>query len=451
VAAAVDVAIVFGSVTASEFSDRTCHALSCTPADRDQDGLIADVAAANPRTIVMLETSSAVLMPWAPAVPAILEAWYPGEQGGHAMADVLFGDAEPGGRLPVTFPLREEDTPFYLHPERYPGVAELAQYSEGVFVGYRWYDENGLAVLFPFGHGLGYTTFAYSGFTIDTSGSEPVVRVTVTNTGSRRGSEVVQLYVGLPDDPVPQPPLALKGYQKVRLDPGDATTVAFSLSERALSYWDVGSSSWQVAPGCYQVMVGRSARDPQASGAFARGNETGCGFCPRSACRRPVESGKSTLVLRDQPGQSADRWLWRWTKGAATAKVDFGNPLATTDYQLCLYDAASRLVGNASAAGGDVCQGRPCWKETPRGFRYRKSEVSGTGLRHSLQISLAEGATGKARIGVTGRGGENPALPPLPLAQPVTAQLVNGAGVCWEATYGAPATNRPGLFRDRAD
>lgn len=270
-AAGAEVTIVFGSVETTEFVDRPCLALACTPAERDQDGLIRDVAAANPNTIVMLETSSAVRMPWAEDVAAILEAWYPGEEGGNAMARVLFGDVDPGGRLPVTFPAREEDTPFYLHPERWPGIAERAEYSEGVFVGYRWYDEEAIEPLFPFGHGLSYTTFSYSGLEVADDGTTVTVSATVTNTGTRPGSDVAQLYLSKPGVAAPQPPRWLAGFRKVSLAPGESATMTFTLDARSLSYWDTAAHAWVVDPGCYGIHVGRSSRALALHGAVARG------------------------------------------------------------------------------------------------------------------------------------------------------------------------------------
>lgn len=271
VAAAADVAIVVASDAATEFLDRPCLSLRCATPERDQDGLIADVAAANPRTVVLLETSGPVLMPWLDDVASVLEAWYPGQEGGHAIAAVIFGDAEPGGRLPVTFPARDEDTPFWGHPERWPGVAEQAHYSEGIFVGYRFYDEMGIAPLFPFGHGLGYTTFDYRNpLVVETPGG---VRagVEVANTGSRAGATVVQLYLGKPETTLEQPPRWLAGFRKVALAPGEARRVWFTLDDRALASWDEAAGAWVVGTGCYRVMFGASSRDIRAEGAFARG------------------------------------------------------------------------------------------------------------------------------------------------------------------------------------
>ena len=271
-----DVAIVFASDNQTEFADKPCLTLQCgNPPRGDQDGLIRTVAAANPNTVVVLLTGGPVLMPWAGDVRAIVEGWYPGVEGGNALARVLFGDVDPGGRLPATFPVREEDLPTSGRPERYPGVAENAEYSEGVFVGYRHFDQNRIAPRFPFGHGLSYARFRYGGLRIASAdGGRLGARVSavVRNVSRRPGVEVPQLYVGLPSrSGVPQPPRALKAFRKIALRPGEARRVTFDLDERSLSYWDEGASAWRAAPGCYPVEVSRSSRATQLRGALLVG------------------------------------------------------------------------------------------------------------------------------------------------------------------------------------
>ncbi|WP_433325505.1 glycoside hydrolase family 3 C-terminal domain-containing protein [Spirillospora sp. CA-294931] len=266
-----DVAIVFATDSQGEFFDKSCLTLRCgDPWRGDQDALISEVAKANPKTIVVLETGGPVLTPWAGQVAGIVAAWYPGQRAGTALARVLYGDVDPGGRLPVSFPVAEADAPTAGNPEQYPGVNKTVTFSEGVFIGYRHYDAKKIAPQFPFGHGLSYTTFAYSGLDV---GPE-AVRVTVTNTGSRPGVAVPQLYLGLPSTAVPQPPRQLKGYQKLTLAPGQSGQVTFPLTSRSLSYWDEEASTWKVAPGCYKVTVGGSSRDAAQTGSFARGSAT---------------------------------------------------------------------------------------------------------------------------------------------------------------------------------
>ena len=253
-----DAAIVFASDYETEGTDRRCLTLECPDQNGDQDALIEQVAAANPRTIVVLETGGPVLTPWRGKVGALVEAWYPGDQGGTAIARVLFGDADPGGRLPATFPQQEGDIPTAGDPEKYPGVAENVKYKEGVLVGYRWYDANNITPAFPFGFGLSYTSFDYRNLSVK-PGS---VSVDVKNVGTRTGSDVPQLYLGLPAPPgVIEPPKMLKGFQPVTLAPGQTQRVTLPITQRALSYWNTAAGDWRVAPGCVNVMVGHSSRD----------------------------------------------------------------------------------------------------------------------------------------------------------------------------------------------
>jgi beta-glucosidase len=251
-AQAADVAIVMVGDDETEGSD---HALSLSG---NQDQLVQAVAAANQRTAVVIKSGAPVLMPWVNSVPAILEAWYPGEEDGNAVAAVLFGDVNPSGKLPVTFPQAVGDLPANT-PAQYPGVNGQETYSEGVLVGYRYFDAKNIQPLFPFGHGLSYTTFSYANLAIGPAGQS--VDFDVTNTGSVAGTEVAQIYIGMPAAGVPQPPKQLKGFQKLTLQPGRTGHVHLSLDQRAFSYWDTGTHTWQVAPGTYQIMAGSSSRD----------------------------------------------------------------------------------------------------------------------------------------------------------------------------------------------
>jgi beta-glucosidase len=277
VAKGADVAVVVVGDRMSEGSDKKCLGLNCDQVDDvDRDGLIEQVAGAQPRTVLVLQTGGPVLTPWRDKVPGILEAWYPGQNGGTAIARVLFGDAEPGGRLPATFPVREEDEPTSGDPEKYPGVAERVTYKEGVLIGYRWFDEKRLDVAYPFGYGLTYSTFALSDLRV-APGDDAVVSAEVANTGARRATAVPQLYLGLPSprDGVVQPPWQLKGFERVTLDPGERRRVRFTLDERAFSYWDTAANGWRVARGCYRVGVGSSSRDIPLVAAIGRGQDCG--------------------------------------------------------------------------------------------------------------------------------------------------------------------------------
>jgi beta-glucosidase len=174
----------------------------------------------------------------------------------------------PSGKLPMTFPKQASDVPANT-PQQYPGVNNEAVYSEGVFVGYRYYDENHITPLFPFGYGLSYTTFSYSNLAVTPASSGAIsVSLDVSNSGPRAGSEVVQLYVGIPSTNVPEPPRQLKGFQKVFLAAGQTSRVTFSLDPSALAYWDVNSHSWAVQKGTYQIMVGSSSSDIRLTGSL---------------------------------------------------------------------------------------------------------------------------------------------------------------------------------------
>jgi beta-glucosidase len=259
-AAAADVAVVMVGDNEAEGRDRPSLALS-----GNQDQLVAAVAAANPRTVVVLKTGAPVLMPWVGSVPAILEAWYPGEEDGNAVAALLFGAVNPGGKLPITFPRNGSDVPANT-PAQYPGVAGVATYSEGVFVGYRHYDAHGIEPLFPFGFGLSYTSFRLGQLTLSpstgVSHGQVTVHVEVTNTGPRTGSEVVQVYVGHPaGTAVPEPPHQLVAFLRVTLAPGQTRRVALHLGPRAFAYWDTTGNRWVVPDGTYGVFAGTSSRD----------------------------------------------------------------------------------------------------------------------------------------------------------------------------------------------
>jgi beta-glucosidase len=249
-------AVVIGYDEGTEGRDRPSLALPGA-----QDELIAAVGEVNRRTIVLLQTGSVVLMPWLDRAAAVLQMWYPGQEGGEAAAAVLLGEANPSGKLPVTFPRAESDAP--TTPEaRYPGIDGRARYDEGIFVGYRWYDEQGIEPLFPFGHGLSYTTFAYDGLAVEQAGDGIDVTFTVRNTGDRAGDAVPQVYLGPPGDaPVAMAPKQLVGFERVTLEPGEHRQVTVHVGERQLSYWSVETDQWVRAGGARTVSVGPSSRD----------------------------------------------------------------------------------------------------------------------------------------------------------------------------------------------
>jgi beta-glucosidase len=240
---------------------------------QNQDALVSAVAQANPKTIVILKTAGPVLMPWVDQVPAILEAWYPGEEDGNVVADVVFGDVNPSGKLPMTFPVALADVPAHT-PQQYPGVDGNAVYSEKLLVGYRWYDAQNIAPLFPFGFGLSYTTFSMSNLTVSPASPDNTVQVgvDVTNTGPRRGAEVVQIYVSAPA-PAGEPPKQLKGFAKLTLDPRQTQHVNVTLNQRAFSIWDTTANQWAVASGQHEILVGDSSRNLPLHGAVTVGGQ----------------------------------------------------------------------------------------------------------------------------------------------------------------------------------
>jgi beta-glucosidase len=255
-AAAADVAIVvIGSNRHWETEGRDRPGLGLVG---EQDELVRRVAAANPNTVVVVNAGSPVAMPWADDVGAIVMLWYPGEEGAPALARILTGAAEPGGRLPITFPRRLEDS---AADGWYPGSEGKVIYGEGTLVGYRHVDALDIEPAFCFGHGLSYTTFAYGGPEVVVEGRRATVTVEVTNTGGRRGSEVVQLYVRDVEASVPRAPRELKGFAKVSLDPGESSSVELSLDERSFAFWDVAAHEWVVEPGTFEIAIGRSSRD----------------------------------------------------------------------------------------------------------------------------------------------------------------------------------------------
>ncbi len=264
-AARCDVALVFAGMPTgfeSEGHDRP---------DMDIPGpqteLIRAVAKANPHTVVVLNAGSPVNMPWLDEIPALLEAYYPGQEGGHAVANVLFGDVNPSGKLTVTFPKRLEDSPAFIN---FPGTKEVF-YGEGIFAGYRYYDKKDVEPLFPFGFGLSYTTFEYSEIEVSKSAAvgEPVkVSLRVKNTGVRPGKEVVQVYVSDKASSLVRPPKELKGFKKVTLAPGESQVVEFELDQRALSYYDPYRGQWVAEPGEFEMLVGASSRDIRQKASF---------------------------------------------------------------------------------------------------------------------------------------------------------------------------------------
>jgi beta-glucosidase len=272
-----DVAIVFAYQWESEGMDLPTLSLPAYKSGDqqvDQNAVIAQVAAANPHTIVVLETGSPVTMPWVDAPAAILEAWFSGSDGADALGNILFGTVNPSGKLPNTFPKNEADLP---HPtvtqpppesQHFSGPTSPEQwakglppfqvaYDEGLKVGYKWYDAENKSVLFPFGYGLSYTTYSYSGLTV-TPGSTVKVTFTVANTGARSGAEIAEVYAALPAS-AQEPPKRLVGFSKVKIDAKQKQTVTIEIDPKYLSIWDEQKDAWSLIPGDYTIMVGGSS------------------------------------------------------------------------------------------------------------------------------------------------------------------------------------------------
>ncbi len=260
-AAQADVVVVaagFDDSTESEGADRSFR----LPAGQDE--LINAMAEVNENTVVVMISGGGVnTNPWLGNVQGFLQAWYPGQEGGTAIAEILFGDINPSGRLPATFERKLEDNPSYASYYPAPGTLEVT-YKEGIFVGYRGYDEFQVEPLFPFGYGLSYTSFEYGGLSVspgETSDGNITVSFDVTNSGDRAGADVAQLYVADSHSDIARPPKELKGFAKVHLEPGETQRVSLALDRRSFAYYDVNEKDWQVSPGVFRLLVGRSSRD----------------------------------------------------------------------------------------------------------------------------------------------------------------------------------------------
>ena len=366
-----DVAVVFvtTSGTESEGQDRPSMALP-----GDQDKLIQAVAAANPKTIVVLNNGTPVLMKsWLKQVPGLIEAWFPGQEGGHAIASILFGDTNPSGKLPNTLAVNREDYPDYGH---FPGVNGQVTYAEGIYVGYRHFDKKHIAPYFPFGYGLSYTTFRYSNLRLSRPQIGPNEAVTasvaVTNTGQREGAEVAELYVHDPAPKIDKPLSELKGFGKVDLLPGQTKTVTLTLTPRDLAYCDVPGKQWKADAGRYEIEVGASSRDIRQQAAFRLASTfteaiplMGAPPPPTHnpndlAYKRPVTASSvqeaDTLARYVNDGDDSTRWGSSFSDPQWIA-VDLGKRV-TIDHVNLLWEAAY-----ASAFSIQVSQDGKTWTD----------------------------------------------------------------------------------------
>ena len=266
-AKAADVAIVMVGDTEgdeTEGADREKLTLA-----GDQSELLAQTISANPRTVVIVGTGAPILMqPWLAKTPAVLQSWFSGQESGHALVDVLFGDVSPAGKLPMTIAKREAD---YSDHGNFPGQNGEVRYAEGVFVGYRHFDSHHVVPEFPFGHGLSYASFEYRDLVVEppTADAKVLVRVTVKNTGKRRGAEVVQLYVHDVTTKVARPEQELKAFDKVELGPGEEKAVNLLLDARSFAYFDVSRHGWAIEQPNFEIRIGSSSRDIRAKASIA--------------------------------------------------------------------------------------------------------------------------------------------------------------------------------------
>jgi beta-glucosidase len=317
-ASRADVALVFVGLNGdweSEGHDRPDMELV-----GEQVALIEQVAAANPNTVVVLQTGSPISMPWLDKVAGVLQAWYPGQECGHAIADVLFGAVTPSGKLPQTFPARLEDNPAYIN---YPGENGRVRYGEGIFVGYRYYEKKRVAPLFPFGFGLSYTSFAYAnlGLSADTiaPGDQLTVSVDVTNTGQRAGQEIVQLYVRDVAARVARPEKELKGFAKVALEAGETKTITLTIDQAALAFWDDAKHTWVAEAGAFEVLIGSSSQDIRARAEFRLSGTAAFGGPAKAPVALSVDQPVKQLLEDDRARAVLDAQLPGFADSAGMA------------------------------------------------------------------------------------------------------------------------------------
>jgi beta-glucosidase len=271
-ASGADVAVIVGGLNHAKFFDAEASDRKDMKLPYGQDELIRRVVEANPRTVLVLLGGGAVEMnSWFPRVPAIMQAWYPGMEGGNALARILYGDVNPSGKLACTFPKKLEDSPAHALGA-YPGKDGTVRYEEGLLVGYRWFDAKNIEPLFPFGHGLSYTRFQYSGLRLveGKSGKDPALTIEfeLTNAGGRDGAEVAQIYVQDVQSSLPRPLRELKGFRKAFLKAGERRTMSIALGQSAFAFYDPAKKSWIAEKGDFKITVGSSSRDIRLAGNF---------------------------------------------------------------------------------------------------------------------------------------------------------------------------------------
>lgn len=267
-----DIILYVGGMNKSLYQD-------CEGVDRqsynipyNQDDLIAALAMVNPALVAVMVCGNAYAMPWHEKVPAIVQAWYGGTEAGNAIASVLFGETNPSGKLPFSFPVKIEDNAAHSFGA-YPGDGETVEYKEGIFVGYRWFEKKKIKPLFAFGHGLSYTSFNYGKITLDknvmTSTDSLNITIPITNTGKREGAEVVQMYIMDKESSLPRPIKELKGFKKIKMVPGETVYVKFVVGKEALSFYDSAKHQWVAEPGKFQILIGAASDDIRSTASFS--------------------------------------------------------------------------------------------------------------------------------------------------------------------------------------
>jgi beta-glucosidase len=251
-----DVAIIYAGL--SNLFEGGAHDKSDMSLPGDQDRLIREVARVNPNTVVVLINGTPVAMPWINEVKSVIEAYYPGQEGGNAIAHVLFGKVNPSGKLPETFPVKLEDNPSFGN---YPGDQDKVVYKEGIYVGYRYYDTKNIKPLFAFGHGLSYTTFKFSNLRLEVKNNAIIAKCDITNTGKMAGSEVAQLYFHQNLSSVDRPEKELKAFKKVYLNPGEKKTITMQLTKEDLAFYSEQKKAWILEPGKFKFLVGSASDD----------------------------------------------------------------------------------------------------------------------------------------------------------------------------------------------
>jgi beta-glucosidase-like glycosyl hydrolase len=410
-----------------------------------QDDLVAAVAKANPRTIVVLNTGAPVLMPWLGSVPSVLESWYGGQQNGAALASVLFGDVDPSGKLPQTWPASMSQLPT-VATSRYPGTVDVStnttnyHYSEGLDVGYRWYDAKHLTPLFPFGFGLTYSQFSFSGLAVTppAAGHPGQLRVaaTVTNTGSRSASDVAQLYIGYPAQ-AGEPPRQLKGFQRVTLQPGQSAPVTFTVAPTDLQTWDSTHHAWTTNAGTYRVYVGDSSRSLPLTASYVLATTPG----PRAVSAHgpssldPAHSNTITTTLTAGGTQTLDSvrlgldvpagWEARAMSRSSFGHVAPGTELRTTWSVTPAANAQSRLwrlVATAKGTDGYAAEGG---LQVTVGPLVRATLASSTKLARtgqSFPATLTLHNVTDHQITITGHIDASSGLTVTPALQPVVLE-----------------------------